>query len=411
MGSRQELPASPEEAAELLRACADEGLRLRLRGGGTKLGWGRPAPEPDVEVVTGHLDRVVEHNAGDLTAVLQAGVPLATAQETFAAAGQMLALDPPLRGPGPAGEAAATVGGVVASGDSGPLRHRYGAARDLLLGITVALSDGTLARAGGKVIKNVAGYDLAKLYAGSFGTLGLIVEVVVRLHPRPPRTASVVGRTDDAAALGRAAAALAHAPAQMDCLDEAWGQGRGELLARFGGAACEDRAASAVALMKGCGLEAGLVEGDDAEVWERQRHRQRSVSASNWPSTAAAGTPGGPLGGGGAIVRVSGLPAELANVIRAAERAGGTLVGRAGLGLSWIELPSVAGAEELAGRIGEVRRELAPRACTVLDAPDEVRDRIDLWGPDPSGLALMRRLKERFDPAGVCNPGRFVGGI
>jgi glycolate oxidase FAD binding subunit len=405
VGSRQELPASPEEAAELLRACADEGLRLRPRGGGTKLGWGRPAPDADVEILTGHLDRVVEHNAGDLTAVLQAGVPLATAQETFAAAGQMLALDPPLQGPDPAGEAAATVGGVVATGDSGPLRHRYGAARDLLLGITVALSDGTLARAGGKVIKNVAGYDLAKLYAGSFGTLGLIVQVVVRLHPRPTRTASVVGRTDDAAALGRAAAALAHAPAQMDCFDAAWGQGRGELLARFGGAACEGRAASAVALMKGCGLDAGLVEGDDAGLWEWQRSRQRSVSGP------PGGTPGGPLGGSGAIVRVSGLPAALAKVIRAAERAGGALVGRAGLGLSWIELPSVAGAEELAGRIGEVRRELAPWGCTVLDAPDEVRDRIDVWGPDPSGLALMRRLKERFDPAGVCNPGRFVGGI
>jgi glycolate oxidase FAD binding subunit len=157
--------------------------------------------------------------------------------------------------------------------------------------------------------------------------------------------------------------------------------------------------------MKGCELDAGLVEGDDPELWERQRNRQRSVSGP-------PGEPlGGPLGGSGAIVRVSGLPAELAKVIRAAERAGGTLVGRAGLGLSWIELPSVAGAEELAGRIGEVRRELAPWPCTVLDAPDEVRDLIDVWGPDPSALALMRRLKERFDPAGVCNPGRFVGGI
>ena len=393
MGSRQELPVSPEEAAELLRACADEGLRLRLRGGGTKLGWGRPAPEADVEVLTGQLDRVVEHNAGDLTAVLQAGVPLATAQETFAAAGQMLALDPPLRGPDPAGEAAATIGGVVATGDSGPLRHRYGAARDLLLGITVALSDGTLARAGGKVIKNVAGYDLAKLYAGSFGTLGLIVEVVVRLHPRPPRTASAAGRTDDAATLGRAAAALAHAPAQMDCLDVAWGQGQGELVARFGGAACEARAASAVALMKGCGLDGGLVEGDDAGLWERQRSRQRPASAE------------------GAIVRVSGLPAELTRVIRATERAGGTLVGRAGLGLSWVEFGSIGGAEDLVGRVEELRRDLAPFACTVLDAPDDVRHKVDVWGLDPSALALMRRLKGRFDPAGVCNPGLFVGGI
>src|SRR2546426_4128393 len=181
----------------------------------------------------------------------------------------MLAFDPRLGGPDSAGEPAATVGGVVATGDSGPLRHRYGAARDLLLGITVALSDGTLARAGGRVIKNVAGYDLAKLFAGSFGTLGLILEVVVRLHPRPPRTCSVVGRTDDAAALGRAASVLAHAPAQMDCLDVAWEQGRGELLARFGGAACEVQAASAVRLIGGCRVDGTIVEGNDGELWER----------------------------------------------------------------------------------------------------------------------------------------------
>src|SRR3989442_14705012 len=119
-----------------------------------------------------------------------------------------------------------------------------------------------------------------------------MVEVVVPLHPLPPRTASVVGRTDDAAELGRAAAALAHAPVQMDSLDAAWRQGRGELLARFGGAACEIRAASAVNLMEGCGLDAGVVEGDDAELWERQRSRQRSVS----------GPPGGPLRGREAVL-------------------------------------------------------------------------------------------------------------
>jgi glycolate oxidase FAD binding subunit len=345
-----------------------------------------------VELLTARLDRVVEHNAGDLTAVLQAGVPLAAAQDVFAAAGQRLALDPPLA-PRASGAPAATIGGVVATGDSGPLRHRYGAARDILLGITVALSDGTLARAGGKVIKNVAGYDLAKLFAGSFGTLGVILEVVVRLHPRPSRTCSVVGRTEDAATVGRAASALAHAPVQMDCLDVAWEQGGGEVLVRFGGAACEVQAASAVRLIEACGLDGTVAEGNDGELWERQRSRQRSASAE------------------GAIVRVSGLPAELPRVIRATERAGGTLVGRAGLGLSWVELGSVSGAEDLAGRVEELRRELTPFACTVLDAPDEVRSKVDVWGQEPSAMALMRRLKGSFDPAGVCNPGLFVGGI
>src|SRR5205823_9314568 len=132
--------------------------------------------------------------------------------------------------------ARATVGGVVAAADSGPLRHRYGGVRDLVVGITVALSDGTLARAGGKVIKNVAGYDLAKLFAGSFGTLGLIVEVAVRLHPRPARTVTAVGRGNDAAALAAGASAVAHAPLEPESLDVAWEGGAGAVLVRFGGA-------------------------------------------------------------------------------------------------------------------------------------------------------------------------------
>ena len=155
---KSERPGSYEEAAELLRSAAADGRTLRFRGGGTKLGWGRPVPEPDLELCTGGVDRVLEHNAGDFTAVLQAGVPLAVAQHAFASAGQMLALDPPLSPWGGAGDdaaldaadAGATIGGIVATNDSGPLRHRYGGVRDLVVGVTVVLSDGTMAHAGGK---------------------------------------------------------------------------------------------------------------------------------------------------------------------------------------------------------------------------------------------------------------------
>src|SRR5258708_167161 len=176
MTARIQTPETFEEAAGMLAAAAGEGLTVRPQGGGTKLGWGRVAPPPDIELHTTRLDRILEHNAGDLTAVLEAGVPLARAQERFAQAGQMLAVDPPLGGRDgdDATPGSATVGGVVATGDSGPLRHRYGAPRDLILGMTVALADGTIARSGGKVIKNVAGYDVGKLFAGSFGTLGTI---------------------------------------------------------------------------------------------------------------------------------------------------------------------------------------------------------------------------------------------
>lgn len=366
-----------------MRSAASAQKPVRIRGGGTKSSWGRPAEPPGTELSTERLDRIVEHNEGDLTAVLQAGIPLVRVQEALAEAGQMVALDPPL------GEAdAATIGGVVATGDSGPLRHRYGAPRDLVLGVTVVLSDGTIARAGGKVIKNVAGYDLAKLFTGSFGTLGAIGEVVMRLHPRPPETVTAVGRSDDPRALGAAASAVAHCPFGPVCLDVSWSEGRGEILARFGGAAPEAGAEEVAELMEQAGLEGTLVADDDA-LWERQRARQRSTD--------------------GTVVRVSGLAADLPRVVRSAEEVGASLVGRAGLGLSWLAL--VGGDDsEVASSIDDLRRRLHPFSCVVLDAPEAVRAKVDVWG-EARAVSLMRRVKARFDPHGVCNPGLFVGGI
>jgi glycolate oxidase FAD binding subunit len=368
-------PSSYEEFAARLRDC--EGA-ARVVGGRTKLGWGRPVPAPDVELSTAALDRILEHNEGDLTAVLQAGVPLARAQEKFAAAGQMLALDPPL-GDG------ATIGGVVAAGDSGPLRHRYGAARDLVLGVTVALPDGTVARAGGKVIKNVAGYDLAKLYSGSFGTLGAIVELAVRLHPARP-TASAEGHGDDPATVAAAAQALAHSRLEAQALDIAWRGGRGGVLVRFAGAEAEPQAQAARRELERAGLEASVMD-EDADAWEAQRAAQR----------------------GELVLRVSALQSRLGDVLRAAERLGGGVVGRGALGICWLSLPPEIGAEG----VRELRAELAPSACVVLDAPDDVRAEVDPWDVAEHGPAveLMRRTKERFDPNRVCSPGVFAGGI
>jgi glycolate oxidase FAD binding subunit len=265
------------------------------------------------------------------------------------------------------------------------LRHRYGAARDLVLGVTVALPDGTVARAGGKVIKNVAGYDLAKLFAGSFGTLGAIVEVAVRLHPIRP-TASAGGRGDDPETVARAAHALAHSQLEAQALDIAWRDGQGGVLVRFAGAEAEPQAEAARRALQDAGLDASVMH-DDAGAWEAQRTAQR----------------------GALIVRVAALQTQLADILRAAERHGGIVVGRAALGICWISLSPEDGAET----VRRLRAELAPAQCVVLDAPDEVRAQLDPWGLDSGSpaLELMRRTKARFDPHGVCSPGVFVGGI
>jgi glycolate oxidase FAD binding subunit len=401
-----EQPGSYEDAAELLRAAAAEGRRVRFRGGGTKLGWGRAVPEPDLEICTQGLGVVLEHNAGDFTAVLQAGVPLAVAQETFAGAGQMLALDPPLSPWGGAGDdaaleasdAGATIGGIVATNDSGPLRQRYGGVRDLVVGVTMILSDGTVAKAGGKVIKNVAGYDIGKLFAGAFGTLGLIAEITVRLHPRPARTATVLARSEDLAELAAAAATLAHAPLEADCLDLWWdastgadsSPGAGAVLARFGSADPGPRVEEAAALLRKLGGLSVEIETDDSPCWEAQRAAQR----------------------GDVVVKVSALPSALPAVMAATQALGGTLVARAGLGLAWVQLPagSIDGAGVVAA-VEELRRRLAPAPCVLLDAPVEVRAALDPWGGETGPVDLMGKVKARFDPAGICAPGLFVGGI
>jgi glycolate oxidase FAD binding subunit len=378
-----ERPDTPEEAAELLRSLGEAGRPLRVRGGGTKSGWAWGGEPVELELVTGGLARVVEHNEGDFTAILEAGVPLARAQAAFAGTGQMLALDPPLG----AGEAA-TLGGVMATADSGPLRHRYGTMRDLVVGVTVALSDGSLAKAGGKVIKNVAGYDLGKLFTGSYGTLGLVVSIAVRLHPRPEETASAWGSADDPALLAGAVATLARLPLEADCLDVAWASGAGGVFVRFGGAAAERQAAAVVDRLRAAGLADVESSADDEALWTAQRDGQRSDD--------------------GAVVKVAARPADLQHVLEIARENDATLVGRAALGLSWLTLRG----DGLPDRIQALRSALEPCACTVFDAPEAVRSAVAPWPePDPGAHAVMRRVKERFDPARIFRPGAFVGGI
>jgi glycolate oxidase FAD binding subunit len=359
------LPSASEALAERLR----DGGPVRITGAGTKAGWGAPV-DGLTPLPTTDLDQIVSHDPGDFTAVLEAGVPLERAQAQFAEHDQMLALDPP--------GGATTIGGLVATADSGPLRHRYGGPRDLVIGVTLALPDGTVAQSGGRVIKNVAGYDLPKLAAGSFGTLGLITQVCVRLHPRPRQTATAVVRHDDPDRLQRTALDLAARPLEAEALDVRWDGGEGALLVRFGGSAAMDRA----------GAIGGETVDDDDELWAEQRSRQRAADRL--------------------VVRVAGLPADLSRVLKSAREHGATAVGRAGVGTTWLTLDAGAGAETVTA----LRKQLWPSPVVVTDAPAVVRAAVDPWDvPEGPELELMRRVKERFDPQGHCNPGLFAGGI
>jgi glycolate oxidase FAD binding subunit len=435
-------PATVPEASALLRAAAGHDLAVVPRGGGSKLDWAAPPRRCDLVVDTAALDQVVEHAAGDLVARVQAGVSLRRLGEVLAGAGQELALDPPPRlgsppgavpgggtsdgaGPGRGGPdgaalngqgdggypAGATVGGTLATGAAGPRRLRYGTPRDLVIGVTVVRADGRVARAGGKVVKNVAGYDLGKLFTGSFGTLGLIVEAVFRLHPRPAAVAYVTVECAGAAEAHRAVAAAA-----------------GSVLAP---SAVEiDRPARGSPVAVGV-----LLEGDPAGVSERARLMCELLGASAEARPARPAWWGWPGGGDGTLLRVAfwagALPRVLA-VIDAAARAAGldpAVGGSAAAGVVYAATGPDADPAVVAGFVSGLRAALGrgegdarpATACpsdfppvlasaVVVRAPAAVQGLVDPWGP-VSSLPLMRAVKDQFDPGHRMAPGRFAGGI
>ncbi|MDG4829141.1 FAD-binding oxidoreductase [Solwaraspora sp. WMMD1047] len=393
-------PADTAETAALLRAAADHELAVTVRGGGTRQDWAAAPRRLDLVISTARLTGVVEHAAGDLIAVVRAGTPMTELADALGRAGQRLALDPPdPDNPG------ATIGGTVALNSSGPLRVLYGTVRDLLIGVTMVRADGVVAHAGGKVVKNVAGYDLGKLLTGSYGTLGLITECAFRLHPVPATAGWVSRRVDTPAAAGRLVAGVLGGqlvPAAIEVDAPPGGDIEVAVLLEGTELGVQRRTAAA----------AGLLGGDAAA----ERRAPRWWGRHPWP-------PGGV--GLKLTAALSGVPELLAAARAAGDRHGlpVTLRGSAGAGVLYAGLPAPAADPAGPNRpgdyptvVGEIVDELRGAAreagghAVVLTAPAEVRDRIDLWGPVP-GLALMRRVKEQFDPAARLAPGRFVGGI
>jgi glycolate oxidase FAD binding subunit len=396
------LPRSVEEASQVLAAAAADGLAVAFAGGGGKLGLGNPPERVDLMVLTRGLDQVLEHAAGDLVVRAQAGVRLADLQQRLAPAGQWLALDPP--------EPRATLGGVVAANASGPRRLRYGTVRDLIIGITVVLADGTVARAGGKVVKNVAGYDLAKLFCGSLGTLGMVAEVIFRLHPLPAAAAVVTLGVEGPDQAGQAVRRLLRStlePSAVELTIDEWGW-PGRLTAVFEGIqpGVEAQAAAAAELLGQVG-EAAVAGPGQTEAAFNQ------LGALPFEKAEYA-------------LKAAFPPAELAGVLEdlgggRLRWGGGPMTAHAGTGVLWMasgaregDIPADSAAfGTTVGAITKVRERLAARggSLVVVKAPPELKRAVDVWGPAGDALGLMRRVKERFDPDRRLSPGRFLGGI
>jgi glycolate dehydrogenase FAD-binding subunit len=382
-------PGTEQEVADVLRVASEAGLRVIPRGGGTKLGWGNPPRAAELVLSTRRLDRVLEHAWGDLTASVQAGVTVRALDEALAEHGQRLPLDAlwPDR---------ATLGGVLATNDNGALRTRFGALRDLIIGVNLALSDGTLARSGGKVVKNVAGYDLQKLSTGALGTLGVITSAIFRLYPRPRYERTLVVRAASAEALNKLILAIQDSWLVVTGLQLRLAPGvEPELDVRIEGAGPASVEPQLRRLEELAG-EARPAEGS-AEVWRARE--------ALWAEL-----------GGAAMLKSSLLPNQLSELAGLVARTAGArrlawrLVAQA-TGLSLVRLEGAA--EDLAAAIGELRREHESRkgSLVVLGCPAGLKGRFDVWGSPGDALPLMLRIKRQLDPAGTLNPGRFIGGI
>ena len=382
-------PATGHQLAAALRLADESKLAVIPWGGGTKLGWGNPPARADIILSTGRLNKILEHAWADLTVTVEAGCTILTLQQTLAQHGQRLALDPlwPER---------ATVGGILSTNDSGALRLRFGALRDLVIGVTIALADGTLASSGGKVVKNVAGYDLPKLVTGAFGTLGVITRAVFRLHPAPGNTRSFsisTGTPEDTQKLALAIqdSKLAHIAIQSHFSAET--RPSVDILFEGTEAGLDGQATNLRTL---CG--SAQIPEISAAVWNA---RQDLWSFSNPEETA--------------IAKISALPTDLARSVEPLRRAAESahlrwkfLIYATGLG--WLRLEG--SSDNLHRALMTLRTEIEKMGGSlVLFHRPANMPAFDAWGTPGDSLPLMKSVKQQLDPANTLNPGRFLGGI
>jgi glycolate oxidase FAD binding subunit len=382
-------PVNEQQLAAVLRIANDAGLSVIPRGAGTKLSCGNPPARTDVILSTVRLDKIIEHAWADLTVSVEAGCTIQKLQDTLALHGQRLALDP-------LWPEQATIGGILSTNDSGSLRLRFGALRDLIIGVTLALPDGTLASSGGKVVKNVAGYDLPKLVTGALGTLAVITRAVFRLHPLPRNTKTLSVSSCNLEEMQRLILAvqdskLAHTALQARVAQDA------EPVVDI------------------------LFEGTDAGINAQEsqlRELARPATAADAPTTVWAASQAlwdSTNSATKAIAKITTLPASIVHTIETVQRATSSrktlwkLTVQA-TGIGWLRLEATPG--NLHAALSDLRFEIehAGGSLAVFHGPADMQS-IDAWGTPGDALPLMRAVKKQFDPKNTLNPGRFIGGI
>jgi glycolate oxidase FAD binding subunit len=375
-------PGTTEEVAAITSYANDNKLVIEIAGGGTKRGWGGQVTA-DLLMETTRLLGVREHSWQDLTATVGAGTTWSAMQRVLAAHNQQVALDP-------LWPETATVGGIIATNDSGALRLKYGSLRDLIIGMTIVLADGTVAKSGGKVVKNVAGYDLHKLMTGAFGTLGVITEVTFRLHPVPARTTTWTISSESAEPVGKLMLKVLDSQLSMQAM---------QLRAGVEGYALDVELAALPEVLtlqiEALDLLAQGVAAKEGNFYDRSHLEHSNPFEAREKLFAAAG---------GVVIKATTLPSSIAKLSADVVRLGGSAVTQA-TGIMFARFDEDAAARALPSLYAQVDAE-GDGSVTVLRGQEH---------PTPSSAeekvaALMREIKRQFDPNRILNPGRILGG-
>jgi len=396
-------PIRIEELSGLLRLASEEHLAVVPRGSGGRMGLGNLPVRVDLVVELSRLSELVEYAPDDLTVTVQAGMMLQALATRLAVRRQVLPMDPLVGSP-------RTLGGVLAVNDSGPLRLRYGTARDLLLGVRFVQADGTLTWGGAKVVKSVTGYDIPKLLVGSLGTLGILAELTLRLHPIPETEGHWLVSFSSVAQAGEFLASILDSslqPSRLDLLN-------GDALRELGFPSTSAAVAVTVGSVADAVRSQGEALADIARRFGAERHT--SIAPDFWHGLGRLLTVEG-----GVLLKVATLPALSADRLSLIEALATSLglrarvVAEAGNGVLRSLLTGSLSVEDWERRvIVPLRERVAPEDGSVVveAAPRALKERLDVWGPiEPSRLAIMKRLKAEFDSQGILNPGRFVDRI